>query len=60
MISLATNTVSNAGLMDITGAGTCSAVASQAGNTNCVAALNKEHTITVDQAPRRETTVRVP
>jgi hypothetical protein len=48
-----TDTVSNAGLVHITGAGTCIVVASQAGDTNyvgSVAAPEKEHTITINQA----------
>jgi hypothetical protein len=48
-----TDTVSNAGLVHISGAGTCIVVASQAGNTNyvgSVAAPEKEHTITINQA----------
>ena len=48
-----TDTVSNAGLVHITGAGTCIVVASQAGNTNYVgsmAAPEKEHTISINQA----------
>jgi len=46
-----TDTVSNAGLVHITGAGTCIVVASKAGNTNyvdSVAAPDKEHTITIN------------
>jgi hypothetical protein len=48
-----TDMVSNAGLVHITGAGTCIVVASQADNTNyvdSVAAPDKEHTITINQA----------
>ena len=48
-----TDAVSNAGLVHITGAGTCIVVASRAGNTNyvgSVAAPDKEHTITINQA----------
>jgi hypothetical protein len=48
-----TDTVSNAGLVHITGAETCIVVASQAGNTNYVgsmAAPEKEHTISINQA----------
>jgi hypothetical protein len=48
-----TDRVSNAGLVHITVAGTCIVVASQAGNTNyvgSVAAPDKEHTITINQA----------
>jgi len=48
-----TDTVSNAGLVHITGAGTCIVVASQADNTNyvdSVAAPDKEHIITINQA----------
>ena len=46
-----TDTGSNAGLVHITGAGTCIVVDSQAGNTNyvdSVAAPDKEHTITIN------------
>jgi hypothetical protein len=39
--------VSNTGLVHITGVGSCIVVASQAGNTNYVAAPDKEHTITI-------------
>jgi hypothetical protein len=48
-----TDTVSNAGPVRVTGADTCIVVASQAGNTNyvgSVAAPEKEHTITINQA----------
>jgi hypothetical protein len=48
-----TDTVSNAGPVRVTGADTCNVVASQAGNTNyvgSVAAPDKEHTITINQA----------
>jgi len=48
-----TDTVSNAGLVHITGAETCIVVVSQAGNTNYVgstAAPEKEHTISINQA----------
>ena len=47
-----TDTVSNAGLVHITGAETCIVVVSQAGNTNYVgsmAAPEKEHTISINQ-----------
>jgi hypothetical protein len=47
-----TDTVSNAGLVHITGAGICVVLASQAGNTNyggSVAAPDKEHTITINR-----------
>ena len=47
-----TDTVSNAGLVQITGAGTCIVVVSQAGNTDyagSVAAPEKEHTIPINQ-----------
>jgi hypothetical protein len=43
-------TVSNAGLVHITGAGTCTVVASQAGNDNYLAAPDKEHAITINKA----------
>src|SRR5918994_922679 len=43
-------TVSNVGLVHITGAGPCIVVASQPRNTNYVAAPDKEHTITINQA----------
>jgi hypothetical protein len=43
-------TVSNVGLVHITGAGTCIVVASQPCSTNYVAAPDEEHTITINQA----------
>jgi hypothetical protein len=43
-------TVSNVGLVSLTGAGTCTVVASQAGNTSYNAAPNVEHAITVGKA----------
>ena len=43
-------TVSNSGLVSLTGAGSCTVVASQAGNNNYFAAPDKEHTITIDKA----------
>ena len=43
-------TVSSAGLVHLTGAGTCTVVASQAGNTSYNAAPNKEAAITVGKA----------
>src|SRR5918994_2319314 len=59
-----TDTVSNAGLVHITGAGTCIVVVSQAGNTNYVgsmAAPEKEHTISINQvATTRVTSGAVP
>ena len=48
-----TDTVRNAGLVHMSGAGTCIIVALQAGNTNyvgSVAAPEKEHTISINQA----------
>ncbi len=48
-----TDTVSKVGLVQITGAGICIVVVSQAGNTNyvgSVAAPEKEHTISINQA----------
>jgi hypothetical protein len=44
--------MSNAGLVHITGAGTCILVASPAGNTNYVGSMaepEKEHTISINQ-----------
>jgi hypothetical protein len=43
-------TVSSAGLVHLTGAGTCTVVASQAGNASYNAAPNVEHAISVDKA----------
>ena len=43
-------TVSNVGLVHITGAGTCIVIASQPRNTNYVAAPDKEHTTTINEA----------
>ena len=43
-------TVSNSGLVHLTGAGTCTIVASQAGNANYLAAPDKEHTIAISKA----------
>jgi hypothetical protein len=43
-------TVSNAGLVSLTGAGTCTVVASQAGNASYNAAPNVEHAISVGKA----------
>jgi hypothetical protein len=42
--------VSYSGLVSLTGAGSCTVVASQAGNNNYFAAPDKEHTITIDKA----------
>jgi hypothetical protein len=43
-------TVSSVGLVSLTGAGTCTVVASQSGNTNYNAAPNVEHAISVGKA----------
>jgi hypothetical protein len=42
--------VSNVGLVSLTGAGTCTVVASQGGNASFNAAPNVEHAITVGKA----------
>jgi hypothetical protein len=52
--------VSNAGLMHITGAGTYIVIASQAGNTKYVAAPDKKHTITINQATSTTTAALKP
>ena len=52
-VMASTDTVSNAGPVRVTGADTCIVVALQAGDTNyvgSVAAPEKEHTITINQA----------
>ena len=42
--------MSNADLVHITGAGTCIVVPSQSGNIDYVAASDKEHAMTINQA----------
>jgi hypothetical protein len=60
VIVLATDAVTNAALVHITGAAIYIVVASQAGNTKYVAAPDKKHTITINQATSTTTAALKP